>query len=264
MAHPCYVCNYFPVPDGEGVACPHCHRYQYGKGCPKCGQTAPTVTRGLNVFCSACGAPRGPLSGVPVGLAGSARKIGGVATYVAAVGVVVATVLFALLFGLLGSLASTTAAAIGAGVPLLLGTIAAALLFRGGAKLTASGDMSQRSAREAALYARAANNRGMLTAPEAAMVLNVTVPEADRLLTDMAKEAHRVSVEVDAQGVIHYVFKEAQPNEASPIQPARTGVRVDVAGQTMISTPPTERDEIRERVDAEFERMRSAQAMQKR
>ena len=49
MPHACYVCNYEPVPDGEGVECPHCHRLQYATMCPHCGQNAPTIVRGMKV-----------------------------------------------------------------------------------------------------------------------------------------------------------------------------------------------------------------------
>src|SRR5579884_3506915 len=78
MAHPCYVCTFYPVPDGDGVECPHCHRLQYGNACPFCGQNSPTVIKGLRVVCGACGRERGPLSGgLPMNIAGKPSKVGG-------------------------------------------------------------------------------------------------------------------------------------------------------------------------------------------
>src|SRR5262245_36670091 len=45
--------------------------------CSRCGQDAPTVVRGLETFCVACGAPRLPLAAMPVNLAGRPSKVGG-------------------------------------------------------------------------------------------------------------------------------------------------------------------------------------------
>ena len=105
MPHPCQVCSYFPIPDGEGVACPHCHRLNYTPGCPYCHQDAPTISRGISVFCSACGRQRGSLSsGVPMNLAGKGSKVGSVVTSVASVVVLLVTITAAFLLGALSGL----------------------------------------------------------------------------------------------------------------------------------------------------------------
>src|SRR5215831_9232001 len=45
--------------------------------CPRCGQEAPVVMRGLKAFCTVCGAPRTPLGSMPVNVAGQPSKVGG-------------------------------------------------------------------------------------------------------------------------------------------------------------------------------------------
>ncbi len=266
MAHACYVCTFYPVPDGEGVECPHCHRLQYGTTCPRCGRAAPTIIRGLRVVCSACGAERGPLSsGMPMNVAGQTSRIGGVLTR--GLG-------WALLFVFAIMLALGIAALTGPFVlKVLLGipAIAIALLagggsffaLRGGKKLATQGAAAMVHAREQALLAFATHHGGVITASEAAAAMNVQVAEADAMLTQMAREGSRVSVEIDAHGVVRYVFRDAPPPVVSP-EMASTGVRVDPTGPASAALPPEapgndearERDEIRARVDREFEQMR--------
>jgi hypothetical protein len=60
-----------------------------------------------------------------------------------------------------------------------------------------------------------------------------------------------VAVEVDAQGLVHYVFKEVRAMRAA----AGTGVRVDASGAG--AEPPASTEEaVREKVDREFEQLR--------
>jgi hypothetical protein len=263
MAHPCYVCNFYPVPDGEGVECPHCHRLQYGTACPHCGQSAPTIIRGLKVYCSACNNVRGPLtSGVPLNVVGKPSQFGSAVTKVAGVGMLAAAFFVTLLLGALGLLIGT-----GSGVGmffLVLATLVAlgggtagGLMLLGSKKLKESGEKAQRDAREGAIYALAGKRGGILTAHEVASALNLQLAEADAMLTGMAREGSRVGVEVDGQGVVHYVFHEAQRQFSAAAHAggaigadgAPTGVRVEV------SAPKTEQERIREQVDREFEQM---------
>src|SRR5262245_28608328 len=45
--------------------------------CPNCRQDAPTISRGLGVYCTVCGAPRSLLNtGTPVNVAGKPTKAG--------------------------------------------------------------------------------------------------------------------------------------------------------------------------------------------
>ncbi len=265
MAHACYVCTFYPVPDGEGVECPHCHRLQYGNTCPRCGKNAPTLIKGFRVVCSACGAERGPLSsGMPVNIAGQTSRIGGALSR--GLG-------WALLFVCIVMLAVGSAAMLGPlvlkillGIPALgIGVLAGGFsiaALRGGTKLREHGTNAQKSAREQALLAFATHHGGIVTASEAAAAMNVQHAEADAMLTQMAREGTRVSVEVDAQGVVRYVFRDAPrpPMPAEIEAGAKTGVRV-ATGADQPSSQPAEptRDQIRERVDREFEQMRTIQ-----
>lgn len=86
VMHNCTVCGAAMAP-GETV-CRHCGRAHYGPVCGACQQPAPTLVRGGKAICSACGATRGPLSGVPLNMAGQAHRVGSVVTSVFAWAVV--------------------------------------------------------------------------------------------------------------------------------------------------------------------------------
>src|SRR5690242_5493841 len=45
--------------------------------CPRCRQSAPILYRRVMAYCTACGAPRPPLTGTSLNLAGQPSKIGG-------------------------------------------------------------------------------------------------------------------------------------------------------------------------------------------
>lgn len=265
MSHPCQVCNYFPVPDGEGVPCPHCRRMNYTRGCPYCHQDAPTISRGLTVFCSVCGHQRGPLSsGVPMNLAGKGSKVGSVVTTVAGVVVLLVTLFVALVLGGLFTLvAGGTAGLVVSLLTLLLGGGASGMMFYGSRRLGRAGDQAQRAAREKALTALAATRGGALTAVDAAAALQLSVEEADGLLTDMAKAGAGVTVEIDAQGALHYFFGRPRPALAEPAAvsasaPAGpTGVRVEVGPAAAQKSPE---EAAREQVEAEFAQMRARAA----
>ncbi|NUO47977.1 MAG: hypothetical protein HOV80_03880, partial [Polyangiaceae bacterium] len=65
--------------------------------------------------------------------------------------------------------------------------------------------------REQALAALAANRGGRLQAYEAASALDVTVDEADKFLTSLAKtKPDEVDVEIGDQGEIFYAFTQQQ------------------------------------------------------
>lgn len=152
-------------------------------------------------------------------LAGQGRRVGAVVSKVAGIGALVVTILLTTLLGLLGwafaSAALPTLATVLGILTLLVGgtgSLAGALLLRGSKKLEAASEHAQRSARESALYAFAANRGGVITAAEAAAALNIQVAEADALLTELAREGRRVAVEVSAYGVVHYVFRRPEPN----------------------------------------------------
>jgi hypothetical protein len=83
-------------------------------------------------------------------------------------------------------------------------------------KLESSGDEERDRRREQALFALAANRAGRLQALEAATALDVTVEEADALLTRLAKQrTDEIDVEIGDQGEIFYTFlRWARPQGA--------------------------------------------------
>ncbi|MDP3278067.1 MAG: hypothetical protein Q8Q09_22970 [Deltaproteobacteria bacterium] len=265
MAHACQVCSFYPVPDGEGVACSHCHRRQYGTTCPHCKQQAPTRVRDFRVFCTACDHERGPLSGgitMPLDMVGKPSQYGGIAAKV--IGTIVLLISLAIVALTATAAVAWSSAILGtlAFLLALVGGTASTLLLRGGAKLQKQGVTAERTAREQSLTAAARNRGGLITVNEAAKVLNVPPAEADALLTELAREGTRVHVEVDGQGVLQFVFHEAAPVHVAPsMGPQVTGVRVATDGAQ--TSPPSAADPVeaaRARVDREFEALKQTRA----
>ncbi len=264
MSHACYVCNFEPVPDGDGAECPHCHRLQYGSVCARCGQPAPTIVRSFRVYCTACGSERGPLAlvdGKPINLIGTTSRLGGkVARWLgwfAIVGGILAALVFGGIgFSLLGAGAFATIIAwlaMGAGLAGVIAAGAGTAMVLGGRRLGEHGDKALDHARESAIQALAANRGGLLTATDVSTALNIQHSDADAILTRMAKEGTRVGVEVDAQGVVNYVFKEVRALRAAN----SSGVRVDTASTgDGTTTPKTPEENAKEKVDREFDQMR--------
>src|SRR3954468_24360457 len=80
--------------------------------CPRCRQNAPIVYRGVNAFCTACGAPRSPLTSGSVNLAGQPSKVGGQITRVFGwIVLVVGTLLAAGSLAMCGAIVGMSAAA---------------------------------------------------------------------------------------------------------------------------------------------------------
>jgi hypothetical protein len=204
--------------------------------CPRCGQQAPIVYRGVVPTCTACGALRAPLTGPSVNLAGQPAKVGG--TFARVAGWLV------LLFG--GSIALSVAllflalhlAAVGLAIaaPIaLVALVVGVMLVTGGRSLRTSGVETQRATREQALLAMAAH-RGAVSAAEAARMLGIAPVEADAILTALAKrEPERVAVDVDDHGVIWYrVSSPSAPGDSTP------HVRVDAGVRVGAPVPPPE------------------------
>lgn len=253
MPHACYVCNFEPVPDGEGVECPHCHRLQYGKVCPFCGREAPTLIRGTMVYCSACNRVRGPLAaGMGPDEAGRPS-----ASFARALGwsAILAGALFGMAAWFLGGLLD--AGVIGFVLGLVVaaaGAVAGGLMLSGGRKLRQQEASSQALERERALFSLAAQRGGSLTATDVATALGIPVAEADALLTKLARGGTHVSVEVDGSGVVHYVFNEVRVASQSSSAGEPTGVRVE-AGAAPSRESTAEGDSVKARVDREWERL---------
>jgi hypothetical protein len=266
MAHACYVCSFYPVPDGEGVECSHCHRLQYGNKCPRCGQTAPTRVKDFRVFCTACGFERGALSGngiaMPINMVGKPSQFGGIATRVLGTAGLAVTLLLVTFVTIAAVAYSSTILGALAVLLATFGSVAAFLLMRGGKKLQQQGERAQHDAREQAVAAAAKARGGAITAAEAAAVLEVHVAEADALLTAIAKEGARAHVEISNDGVVKYVFHEAAPVHVAPTTAAQpvTGVRVDTQTPVATSQSADPKQVAQQRVDREFEELKKTRA----
>lgn len=178
--------------------------------CPNCRQDAPTIVRGLQNYCTACGAPR-PMMDAPsaVNVAGRTSKIGGgvasVLGWMVLLGGGLTSLLLGLFFGWLfaGSIAGWVVGLSFAAVSLFAGLV----LVLGGRRLRKSGEDRAQSAHEQAIFALAAQRGGTLTVADAARALSLPEADADALLTGLAKRADgKVSLEVDDNGGLSYVF----------------------------------------------------------
>ena len=192
--------------------------------CPKCGQHAPIVLRGLDSRCAACGAPRFLLAAPNVALAGKPSKLGGTAASIAGVSVLVlglslAVGLFFLLSAFLPPAVGWAFAVPTAAASLLFGI----LLLLGGRRLHRSGTARQLQVQLDAVRSMVQHRRGPISAAQVASSLELAEAEADALLTQLAREkATAVTVDVDAQGHVVYDFEgeerrwrvlEEQPEE---------------------------------------------------
>lgn len=249
----CTVCGE-PMAPGETV-CRHCGRAHYGPVCASCQQPAPTLVRGGRVICSACGATRGPLSGVPLNVAGQAHRVGSVVTSVLAWAVALGGLAVGGLVGAVVSLIATVASASvwwGILVGLILGGVggvAGALLMKGSKRLDARAREIRDEAFEQSILAMAATRRGSVTTLEVSQQLGIALSEADRLLGEMSHKG-RALVEINREGLLQYTFKDvpgALAGTGSPVR-ERSGVRVETATAGEIA---------KERVDREFEEIRA-------
>ena len=181
--------------------------------CPRCRQNAPIVYRGVNAFCTACGAPRSVLANTSVNLAGQPSKVGGQVTRVFGwITLIVGTLLAAGTFAACSAIVGGGAAApFVLAIPLaIVSWVLSYFLLKGGKSLEKSGDDRQKATRTQAVFALANTRGGMVTPADLAMSIGISPKEADDVLTAMAKESpDHVSIEVDDNGTIYYRFAAA-------------------------------------------------------
>lgn len=251
----CTVCG-ATIPAGETL-CPHCGRAHYGAVCGACGQPAPTLVRGTQVVCAGCGAPRGPLAGVPLNMVGGAHRAGGIIATVLSVAVILTGIaaggvvggLIALVAGIFGK-SMALGAGIGAGLA-ALGGAAGYLGLRGARALRTRGEAAREAAYEQSILAMAANRGGSVTTVEVSQNLGIQLRDADRLLTEMGRKG-RAMVEVNREGVLQYTFRDVRGGllQATPHDP--TGVRISLGDKGAERSPA---EVARETVSREFEEM---------
>jgi hypothetical protein len=163
---------------------------------------------------------RAPLSSPSVNLAGKPSRVGGVVATV--VGWLILVMGGSIALGVALLFAAFEAAMVGVAVALpiaIVSLVIGIVLVRRGGSLSRAGVEAERTTREQALIGLAAH-RGTVTALDAAHALGVSVAEADAVLTDLAKrEPDRVAVDVDDQGVVHYLIVNVAGDVHVRVQP---------------------------------------------
>ena len=208
--------------------------------CPNCYKDAPIVYRGVSAHCTACGALRVPLANQSVNMAGQPSKVGGAV---------------AKAFGwlLLGGGTAVSAALIAffqwlfeggvvgwaIGVPIFVVTaIVSTVLLVSGKKLEKSGDETHKTVQEKAILGLVQNSKGVITALDVSRSLDITLAEADAVLTRMAKETpDQITVDVDDQGQIFYRFPQIHWDEADKV---RVGSGVTLAPGIAVNPTPVQ------------------------
>jgi hypothetical protein len=198
------------------------------------------VYRGVAAYCTACGAPRLPLTATSVNLAGQPSQVTGQVTRVfgwivlaggLSVAVMVLGLMLAIFPGVLGATlfaAPIAAASIGAGVWLL----------RSGRTLESAGKGTEHRTKAQAIFALAQNRGGVVTAFDVAAALAIPPAQADAILTDLAKASpDHVAVDIDERSgtVLYRVDPAGQVRmrifddrvRVAPPAPAREAVTVD-------------------------------------
>lgn len=181
----------------------------FASQCPKCGQRAPIILRGLESRCAACGASRFPLAAPSVSLAGQPSRFGGTAASIIGISVLVLGLSFAV--GLWFLLTAFLPPAVGwaFAVP----TAAASLLFGlllllGGRRLRKHGTERQEQVQLEAVRSMVQHRRGPISAFEVASSLQLPEKQVDAILTQLAREkATAVTLDIDQNGHVVYDFE---------------------------------------------------------
>ncbi|XXX80533.1 hypothetical protein WMF30_17370 [Sorangium sp. So ce134] len=177
--------------------------------CPHCGKNAPVIHRGLAAYCTACGRERLPFAGKSVSLAGKPSRLGGAVAGALGWLILIGGTGLALLLGLgLAAIFPGSIAGLAIGLPIgFIALTLGLLLLISGRKLSQSGVKASRDAQVQAIFSLASHRRRPLTAQEVGVVLDLPAPEADALLTELAKQRpDEVGVEIGERGEILYTF----------------------------------------------------------
>lgn len=230
----CPTCR-TPVPEGA-TRCPGCGRvFGEQNRCPHCNAVAAVIARGGRTVCAACGKPRagdvvlGPTAELRPetrAMIRRARARGQRALGVASItsGVLAALLVAALVSGGTGVMLAVLVA--------LLGGALGALSIRAGARGLAAAQRDVARELERRVLDLAAKEGGELTATHTATALGVSVEDADAALTALVGDGSRVSVEVDDDGVLSYVFRELVP------RPSRARVEIDDEVEAEVPVAP--------------------------
>ena len=234
------------VPEGA-PRCPGCGRvFGEANRCAHCHAVAAVIRRGNITVCAACGKPR---AGATVLGGGTARAImpasvagrdastkamvqRGKARAQRVVGVLLLAMGLFMAATVAGVFSSATGLVLAALIA-LVAVSAGGLSMRAGARSSERAEEAERRARETAVLELASKRSGALTATELAKEFGVDVEEADATLTRMVGDGTRVSVDVDDEGVVRYVFRE--------LVPSRPRVRVEADEPAELEAEVSER-----------------------
>lgn len=231
-----------------------------GMICPSCRQDVVPIVRGVRSYCTACGAQMPVLAaGEALNVVGQPARVGGgIAKFFGWLVLAGGLVLFAFLAMIGWALSATVPLYIGGFFAMIAAMVALPLLFAG-KRLARAGEDKQALARERAVFSLAAQHRGVLTVPSVARALEIQDADADALLTNMAKRPDaRVSLEVDDQGTLTYLFRDlvvAQPPQR--VRVGAEGWRVPAAPEAHAQPKVVDAELIEEEVsDPDKARMR--------
>ena len=162
-------------------------------------------------YCTACGAPRLPLTTKATNLAGKTSILGG--TLARVLGWIVLGSGLVVGLGLLGLLQAIFPGGFAGwlvGLPIILfSAIIGIALLRGGRSLETTGVAEQRETRTQAIFSLAENRGGIVSAADVAGALGMNAAQADALLTELAKShPDHVVLEIDDQGGVFYRVSE--------------------------------------------------------
>jgi hypothetical protein len=205
------------VPAGA-ARCPACGRvFGDANRCPSCNAIAAVRRKGDGYVCVACGKPRevqGDTTVLDRGRAVRLDRAGAPPIEAAGRGALASAMRIAGGLLIVAAIVAGGAAFLGPGAPLALLAVIAAVLGIGGAALFRQAGRAEKQGKvrrdrqlEQRLIALAEKSGGDLVATDVAKALGLGLAEADALLTSVADGA-RVAVEVDADGIVHYVFRE--------------------------------------------------------
>jgi hypothetical protein len=183
--------------------------------CPRCGQNAPIVYRGVNAYCTACNQPRMPLANRSVNLAGQGSKVGGtVARVFGWIVLIAGTLLGAGLWATCQAIFEGGVVGYVLGIPItILSIVLGTVLLKSGKKLHASGTEDEKATRNQAIFALANARGGVLTPNDVAQSIGVTPQQGDDILTELAKQySDHVNIDVDDNGTLLYRFSAAHWN----------------------------------------------------
>ena len=214
---------------------------QASRTCPKCGQNAPLVLRGLEAFCTACGARRTPFAANILNLAGTPARFGGYAARVFGWGALGIGLFLALTLGLISQAVGSMIApgswlGLAVGVPIALLSIALGLFgVLGGKKLFRAGEGQLQAAQRDAVHALARHQNGVVKTKDVARALGIDEVRAESVMNALAKEpAENVSLDVDQDGHVIYLLGSAEA--------IRWRIRAEQAGITDADRAALERE----------------------